>query len=178
MIMIIVLASQFHVYFQPREGPNRGPLHDCENQLWNWWIVCTTNQDHRLHCNYYLKTPQLSFHSSDCWFFALLQRIELWWCLFIYCLLCPHNDLLAITMTDNVCLQITFLSGWFWISDLISQPLLDSILIHPTFRHWLLSLKGISVNDFYPLNANTAGHGEDKTLARQINAVDNISVEI
>ena len=30
-------------HFQPGEGPNRGLLCDCENWLWNRWIVCSTN---------------------------------------------------------------------------------------------------------------------------------------
>ena len=50
-LMNFALASQFHVYlpclkyesacrrFQPGEGPTRGLLCDCENRLWNRWIV-------------------------------------------------------------------------------------------------------------------------------------------
>ena len=29
-------------HFQPGKGPGRGLLRDCENQLWNRWIVCST----------------------------------------------------------------------------------------------------------------------------------------
>ena len=33
-------------HFQPGEGPSRGllRLRDCENQLWNRWIVCSTTR--------------------------------------------------------------------------------------------------------------------------------------
>ena len=70
-LMIIALASQFHAsrHFQPEEGPSRGLLRDCENWLWNRWIVCSTAPH---WCQCFIKQRDCavlskSIHHEDLW---------------------------------------------------------------------------------------------------------------
>ena len=54
-------------HFQPGKGPNRGLLRDCENRLWNRWIICSISYNWYVSVRRRLDRKQIWKDVRDLW---------------------------------------------------------------------------------------------------------------